>query len=564
MKKTLLFISFLFLTLSLSAQSSWNVVWTMDQVPFQPLDVGSEMSIVKAGFDTDEDGWGEFICGYSDTDSNHVLMYEASADNTYELVWYWNYTSNANTFPGIAVGDIDNNGKVDLVFGIPAVVNAESLNPPRVFTFEWNGVQGENSYGRDQGGGEFLPTNETHFDIPDNTDWRPYSLTVEDIDKDGTNELLVGVRLGNREQPSTREVLVASVAGGDLSGFGYWITEYNFINVEGGSNYCTYAGDLDGDGNTEIWEMVWNNFTLRIFEVTGPDTYEHVNDFEQLYQTEGIDYGALDGLKIIDVNGDGQNELYIAATEPVNTIFTIQNISDVSAITADDIKEFYHIPVTGGGKFRAMYFADPDQDGNISMMIAGEINGQIFDLEYKGEGDPADSTSWELTIAFDIWEEAAAAGVPADTVQLLSPRLFYGSPAVDMDQDGLSEYVFVNYSNDRGFWAEDPYMWMIEADKATSVETRNNLIPKSLELTQNYPNPFNPSTVIEFSVPQNTHVKLAVYDILGREVSILVDKDMSAGNYKVDFDASHLTSGIYMYKISANNSTKSMKMILQK
>ncbi|MCK5087637.1 MAG: T9SS type A sorting domain-containing protein, partial [Melioribacteraceae bacterium] len=88
--------------------------------------------------------------------------------------------------------------------------------------------------------------------------------------------------------------------------------------------------------------------------------------------------------------------------------------------------------------------------------------------------------------------------------------------------------------------------------------------PKSLELTQNYPNPFNPSTVIEFSVPQNTHVKLAVYDILGREVSILVDKDMSAGNYKVDFDASHLTSGIYMYKISANNSTKSMKMILQK
>ncbi len=568
MKKTILLISFLLITTSLFSQTVWNKVWTMEQVPFQLEDWGSEMSIVKAGFDTDEDGWGEFICGYSDTDSNHVLMYEATADNTYELVWYWNYPTAANTFPGIAVGDVDNNGKVDIVIGIPMQVSTAAPNPPRVFVFEWNSVQGENKYGRDQGDGTFKPTNETHFDIPDDTDWRPYSLTVEDVDKDEVNELVIGVRSGGRG----REVLIASVAGGDLSGFGYWVTEFSFANNESGSNYCTVTGDLDNDGNMEIFEMVWNMFTLRIFENTGADTYENVNNLEQIYTDEGIDYGALDGLRVVDINGDGKNELFMAGTEPQNTLFIIQNITDVSTITKDDITEFYHIPLnirTNGlptiGKLRAMYVADPDQDGNLSLMIAGEKNGQIFDLEYKGEGDLADSTNWELTIAYDIYEDAAN-DIGADSAAAnIFPRLFYGSPATDMDGDGLNEYVFVNYATQKLVWQQQPYVTIIEADKATSVEPLNNLIPETLELSQNYPNPFNPTTNIEFSIPENSgHVKLTVYDILGRVVTTLVNQEKSAGNYSIKFDASNLPSGIYMYKLSTNSNTKTMKMILQK
>ncbi len=568
MKKLILLISFLLLTTSLFSQTVWNKVWTMEQVPFQLEDWGSEMSIVKAGFDTDEDGWGEFICGYSDTDSNHVLMYEATADNTYELVWYWNYPTAANTFPGIAVGDVDNNGKVDLVFGIPTQVSTETPNPPRVYVFEWNSVQGENKYGRDQGDGTFKPTNETHFDIPDNTDWRPYSLTVEDVDKDGVNELVAGVRSGGRGQ----EVLIASVAGGDLSGFGYWVTEFSFTNSEGGSNYCTVTGDLDNDGNTDIFEMVWNNFTLRIFENTGADTYEHVLDFEQIYSDEGIDYGALDGLRVVDINGDGKNELFMAGTEPQNTLFIIQNITDLASITEDDIVEFYHIPLNirsnglpTDGKFRAMYVADPDQDGKLSLMIAGERNGQIYDLEFVGEGDPADSTNWELTIAYDIYEDAANDIGADSSAGSIFPRLFYGSPATDMDGDGLNEYVFINYATQKLAWPQQPYVTVIEADKATSVEPLNNLIPESLKLSQNYPNPFNPTTNIEFSIPENSgHVKLTVYDILGRIVTTLVDKEMVSGNYSIKFDASNLPSGIYMYKLSTNSNTKTMKMILQK
>ncbi|NOX64881.1 MAG: T9SS type A sorting domain-containing protein [Chlorobi bacterium] len=567
MKKSILFIFLLFLTTSVFSQTVWNEVWNMQQMPFQPENVGSEFAKVIAGFDTDEDGWGEFICGTSDMDSNYVYMYEATGDNTYELVWSYKFPIPGNSWFGVAVGDADNNGKVDIVLGWPSIVSAESPNPPRVFTFEWSGVQGENKYGREQGDGTFKPTSETHFNVPDNTDWRPYSMLIEDVDKDGTNELIVGVRAGGRG----REVLIASVVGGDLSAFGQWIVEYNFQNTEGGSNFSTITGDLDNDGNTDIFEMVWNMFTLRIFESTGPDTYEHVNDLEQLYASQGIDYGAVDGVRIADVNGDGKNELFIAGTEPESTLFIIQNISDISAITAADVVEFYHIPKkikpsgnVADGKFRNMVIADPDQDGNLSLLIAGERNGQIFDLEYQGQGDMADSTNWELTVAYDAYDLAAAELGP-DSASFLTPRLYYGNAAVDMDGDGLSEYVFVNYSTDKDVWSNDSYVVVLEADRATGVESTDKLIPETMVLSQNYPNPFNPTTVIAFSVPQNSgHVTLSVYDILGREIATLVDDEMTAGNYKVQFDASNLPSGIYMYRLSSNAGSTTMKMILQK
>jgi len=97
----------------------------------------------------------------------------------------------------------------------------------------------------------------------------------------------------------------------------------------------------------------------------------------------------------------------------------------------------------------------------------------------------------------------------------------------------------------------------------TSVDD-DNTIPVEYSLSQNYPNPFNPSTRISFSISQQTHVSLKVYDVLGREVAELVNKEMSAGFYKVDFDASNLSSGIYFYSLKANEFFKTRKMLLVK
>ncbi|MGE5399286.1 MAG: T9SS type A sorting domain-containing protein, partial [Ignavibacteriales bacterium] len=88
--------------------------------------------------------------------------------------------------------------------------------------------------------------------------------------------------------------------------------------------------------------------------------------------------------------------------------------------------------------------------------------------------------------------------------------------------------------------------------------------PQSYSLMQNYPNPFNPSTVITYALPRLSHVDLKVYDMLGREVSTLVSKEQSAGEYKVQFDGSILPSGMYIYSIQAGEFRDSKKILLIK
>lgn len=83
-------------------------------------------------------------------------------------------------------------------------------------------------------------------------------------------------------------------------------------------------------------------------------------------------------------------------------------------------------------------------------------------------------------------------------------------------------------------------------------------------LSQNYPNPFNPATVISYSVAENSFVSLKVYDVLGNEISDLVNEVKEPGKYTVSFDASNLSSGIYFYTLKANSNSLTKKMLLAK
>ena len=98
------------------------------------------------------------------------------------------------------------------------------------------------------------------------------------------------------------------------------------------------------------------------------------------------------------------------------------------------------------------------------------------------------------------------------------------------------------------------------------VDVRENVtqVPDNYSLSQNFPNPFNPSTTIKYAVPKSGLVNLKVYDIMGREVSELVNGFRSAGFYLVDFNAGKLSSGIYYYKLVSDNFTDVKKMILIK
>ncbi len=112
------------------------------------------------------------------------------------------------------------------------------------------------------------------------------------------------------------------------------------------------------------------------------------------------------------------------------------------------------------------------------------------------------------------------------------------------------------------------YIFADDNNIVTGIED-NKITPAQFSLSQNYPNPFNPSTIISYSIPfaetsRSLSVLLKVYDILGREVETLVNKEQPAGNYKITFNASHLSSGIYFYTLIAGEFVQTNKMILLK
>ncbi|MGB9697363.1 MAG: T9SS type A sorting domain-containing protein [Ignavibacteria bacterium] len=99
---------------------------------------------------------------------------------------------------------------------------------------------------------------------------------------------------------------------------------------------------------------------------------------------------------------------------------------------------------------------------------------------------------------------------------------------------------------------------------SVGIQPIGNKLPSSFALRQNYPNPFNPITNIEFDIPKSSSVRLTVYDIRGREVSVLLNEKLNAGSYRVMFDGSNLSSGIYFYRLTGKDYTKVMKMVLIK
>jgi hypothetical protein len=99
---------------------------------------------------------------------------------------------------------------------------------------------------------------------------------------------------------------------------------------------------------------------------------------------------------------------------------------------------------------------------------------------------------------------------------------------------------------------------------STGIRGESTGLPEEITLFQNYPNPFNPMTLISFSIPSVSFVKLSVYNLLGQLVAVLLEKEFSSGHYDIAFDASELGSGLYFCKLEAGDKIRVRKMLLHK
>jgi hypothetical protein len=127
----------------------------------------------------------------------------------------------------------------------------------------------------------------------------------------------------------------------------------------------------------------------------------------------------------------------------------------------------------------------------------------------------------------------------------------------DITHDGNGTTWVATYAN--------AGIYMFDTQRSVPLEETAGTTPKEFNLKQNYPNPFNPTTTIGYDLPSSSQVTLKVYDLLGREVATLVNaRQQSAGQHQVSFDASRLSSGMYIYRLESNSFTATKKMMLIK
>ena len=135
-------------------------------------------------------------------------------------------------------------------------------------------------------------------------------------------------------------------------------------------------------------------------------------------------------------------------------------------------------------------------------------------------------------------------------------------------EEAEAAYIYLCVYEDRSLGVHNPAfaatLLQTSIDKlkgVSSVDTRG-LAPLEFELSQNYPNPFNPTTEIAYTIRTAGHVEIMVYDVLGRQVASLVNKEMIPGKYTVNFDAGNLASGIYIYRIQAGAEFAAVKKMV--
>jgi hypothetical protein len=142
------------------------------------------------------------------------------------------------------------------------------------------------------------------------------------------------------------------------------------------------------------------------------------------------------------------------------------------------------------------------------------------------------------------WIAVCSNGSPCGTASDAAGNVYVGGTS---NIDGESFFTLIKY-----------------VQKPTPVNNESNSLPIRHTLRQNFPNPFNPETNVEFRIVNCELVKLSVYDVLGREVAVLVDEEKPAGAYTATWDASGMPSGIYFYRLTAGEFTQTRKMMLMK
>lgn len=290
---------------------------------------------------------------------------------------------------------------------------------------------------------------------------------------------------------------------------------------------------------------------MHILDVSNPSNISEVSFFEFQFTPLAVlvngNYAYLgDGVKDWHWGGAGGWIKIVDIAIPSNPVL---------------VGEYYDI---GGSMDPVFYPTDLALQGNY-LYVANEVGSlRVFDVS-----DPTNPVVISNTSTF------------GDEIEIYQNYTFISKSYVGMNifdiSDPLNPELIETFNqfrringlslNNQGkiFTASVEYgMLIFKNDLVTKVDDENEVTPTQFSLNQNYPNPFNPITKISYSIPSNGFVTLKIYDILGREIALLVDKEQTVGFYSVEFNANNFPSGIYIYVLKSGKQISSKKMVLLK
>jgi subtilisin family serine protease len=365
------------------------------------------------------------------------------------------------------------------------------------------------------------------------------------------NAILDGVTLGR----NGKGVVWSFASGnGNTSSISWPSTNSNVISV-GGNSPCNQRKSTSSCDNENWWGSQYGTG----LEIVAPCVKIYTTDRSgSVGYSSGNYFSTFNGTSSATPNVSGVAALILA----VDSSLTWDKVREYICLTADKVGAYtYNQPgqlnlggwnnQMGYGKINAYSVVDYTLQNMIPVELtsfsaninhnnvilnwetATEVNNSGFNIERKnsneqeyqnvgfiaGKGTTTEKSSYSFT-----------------DMNLKNGTYFYRLKQVDFN--GSSEYSNEIY---------------VDVD-----------VPVAYKLEQNYPNPFNPSTLIKYAIPQEGFVSLIVYNLLGEKIATLVNEVKNAGNYEINFDASQLSSGVYLYKLDSGNSVFVRKMLLMK
>ncbi len=226
-----------------------------------------------------------------------------------------------------------------------------------------------------------------------------------------------------------------------------------------------------------------------------------------------------------------------------------------------DLEGTFEIPVSFdtrnmGGKFTISWNGMADLPDSWNITLVDNHEGQSIDLRktdtYRFSTKTEVAESKHTTVIKH--KKSADNKIATDTKKAANTKITGVTVTADAETSDIA---------DTGDFGRQTRFTLIVSGDPLSGDISADL-PEKPELAPNYPNPFNPATVIAYSIPEYQRVSLSIYDILGREIAVLVDEYHSPGNYKINWDASHLSGGVYLYRLEAGGQSLTRHMTLVK